>query len=553
MVQNSKRKIRITFEGQSYSAERGQTVLEALISNGFILRSDCGGKGRCGKCRIKIRASDPTSLSPPSEGEQKILGQKGLAAGYRLACCITPLGDVSLEIPASSRLSESVLEKAPPLLLEKHTFPEIPGERPKDHYGLAVDLGTTTIAVYLCDLAARRVSASIAMRNPQAIFGDDVMSRISAISTDPNLLKRLQRMAIKTIEWGTQALIGSSRIEPTHIKTMIVVGNSTMIHILVDQSPASIGVYPYEPQFVEEKRLLAEEIGLRFNPKTNVRTLPLITGFIGADTVGAAIAAELEETPVGTMLVDVGTNGEIMFLGKDGVVATSCATGPAFEGATIHHGMQAVPGAINAIKIDRKKRKLHYSVIQNQTVKTKRPAGICGTGVISAVAELLRAKIILKDGAFNSQTNYPNLEPDENGTLQFILVPPEKTADERAIVLKQKDVRAIQLAKGAIRTGIELLCLETNIELPEKILLAGAFGSYINPQHALAIGMLPGLKPKNIEGVGNAAGAGAILTLFDERFAEKARELSRSTRVLDLSTHPDFQDTFIDSLAFPDM
>jgi uncharacterized 2Fe-2S/4Fe-4S cluster protein (DUF4445 family) len=213
--------------------------------------------------------------------------------------------------------------------------------------------------------------------------------------------------------------------------------------------------------------------------------------------------------------------------------------------------MQAVPGAIDAVQIHTKKRKLSYSVIQNQTGKNKRPAGICGTGVISAVAELLRTEIISKDGAFNSKTKHPNLRPDENGTPQFILVPPEKTAEGQAIALTQKDVRAVQLAKGALRTGIELLCKNTNTDLPRKILLAGAFGNYIKPQDALTIGMLPELTPKDIEGVGNAAGAGAILTLFDKRFAKKAKELSRSTRVLDLSTHPDFQDTFINSLAFP--
>ncbi len=550
MAGNSNQKIQIACNGQQLFAEKGQTVLEALINSGHFLRSDCGGKGRCGKCRVQIQDPDSTSLSAPNEGEVKILGEKQIAAGSRLACCATPLKDLSLEIPASSRLSASVLEKAPPMLLKMHMFTDAPREHLKDRYGLAVDLGTTTIAVYLCDQEAGRVVASIAMRNPQAMFGDDVMSRISAIGTDPALLRRLQRMATKTIEWGAQALIGSSRINAADVKAMIVVGNSTMVHILVGENPSSIGVYPYEPQFVEEKRFTAKSIGLRFNPQTEVHTLPLITGFIGADTVGAAIAAELEDTPVGTMLVDVGTNGEIMFLGNDGLVATSCATGPAFEGATIHHGMQAVPGAIDAVKIS-KKGKITCSVVQNQIGEKMKPAGICGTGVISAVAELLRAEIILKDGAFNSQSKHPNLAPGENGAPQFILVPSKKAADGQAIVLTQKDVRSIQLAKGAIRTGIELLCIETKINLPAKILLAGAFGSYINPQDALTIGMLPVSMPEDIEGVGNAAGAGAILTLFDEHFAKKAKALSRSTRVLDLSTHPDFQDTFINSLAFP--
>ena len=546
-----RKKIQITFEGRRILTAGDQTLMEALIGAGVMLRSDCGGKGRCGKCRIKIHDPNPPSLSPPGEAEAGILGTQGLSAGYRLACCAALLSGVALEIPAGSRLSASVLEKAPPLLLKKHTFSKTRAEGLQDTYGLAVDLGTTTIATYLCDLAACSVKSSMAMRNPQAIFGDDVMSRITAIGRDSDLLKRLQRMAVKTIDWSAQALMQASRLKPGQIKNMIVVGNSTMIHILVGQNPVPIGRYPYAPGFVEEKRLPAESLGLRFNPKAQIRTLPLITGFIGADTVSAAIAAELEDLPVGTMLVDVGTNGEIMFLGKEGMLAASCATGPAFEGATIQHGMQAVPGAIDAIKMDTNKANLSYSVIRNATEKRRRPAGICGTGVISAVAALLRAGIILKDGAFNRTAKYPNLQREDNGALQFILVAPEETADGRTIALTQKDVRAVQLAKGALRAGIELLCKETHPDVPRKILLAGAFGNYINPQDALTIGMFPGLAPEDIEGVGNAAGAGAILALFDERFAHKAAEISRTTRVLDLSAHPDFQETFINALSFP--
>ena len=541
----------IFYNTKRFFAETGQTVLEALIDNGVIIRSDCGGKGRCGKCRVKIIDPQPDRIPPPAEAELKALTEGELTAGFRLACCVKPLGDIHLEIPNETHLSADVLKKAPPLLLKNHRIAKTPLKHHGGDYGLAVDLGTTTIAVYLCNLATANVAASIAARNPQAIFGDDVMSRISAISKDQNLLKRLQRMAIKTIDWGAQALLQANRLQPAQIKNMTVVGNSTMMHIFVGQNPASIGVYPYTPGFVEEKHLAAESIGLRFNPKARIRTLALISGFIGADTVSAAMAAELQDHPVGTMLVDVGTNGEIMFLGKAGLLAASCATGPAFEGASIRHGMQAVPGAINAIKLNRNKRKLSYSVIQNATEKKRRPAGICGTGIICAVAELLRAEIISKNGAFNSSAKYPGLQPEENGALQFILVPPEEADEGRTIALTQKDVRAVQLAKGALRTGIELLCREMHMDLPRKILLAGAFGNYINPRDALTIGMFPGLAPEDIEGVGNAAGAGAILTLFDERFAQKAAEISRTTRVVDLSAHPDFQETFIRALAFP--
>jgi uncharacterized 2Fe-2S/4Fe-4S cluster protein (DUF4445 family) len=241
-----------------------------------------------------------------------------------------------------------------------------------------------------------------------------------------------------------------------------------------------------------------------------------------------------------------------MYLGKDGLSATSCATGPAFEGAAISHGMHAVSGAIDAVNIDKTSGKAIYSLIQQNPAKPKKPAGLCGTGVISTVAELYKTGLILKDGAFDSQADSAYLRLNENQLSEFILVPAENTQDGRPVTFTQKDVRAIQLAKGALRTGIDLLCQETGMELPTKLLVAGAFGSFINKKDALRIGMFPRISEQNIDVVGNAAGAGAILALFDENILTRANELTRATRVIDLSTHPDFQETFINSLAFPD-
>jgi uncharacterized 2Fe-2S/4Fe-4S cluster protein (DUF4445 family) len=311
-------------------------------------------------------------------------------------------------------------------------------------------------------------------------------------------------------------------------------------------------VFPYTPQFVSGQRLRAGSIGFRFNPDSRIHTLPLITGFIGADIVSAALAAELLDAEPGTMLVDVGTNGEIMYVGKDGLCATSCATGPAFEGAAISHGMHAVSGAIDAVKIDNNSGRPVCSMIQQNPAKAKKPAGLCGTGVISTVAELYKAGLILKDGAFDRAAGSPCLRLDENQVAEFIVVPAEKTQDGRAVTFTQNDVRAIQLAKGALRTGIDLLCRAAGRQRPAKLLVAGAFGSFINKKDALRIGMFPPIPEADIEVVGNAAGAGAILALFDENMWTRADALTRSTRVLDLAAEADFQDTFIDSLAFPD-
>ena len=550
MVQRKTHSIRIQDEDRQISVDHGQTLLEALISAGVFLRADCGGKRRCGKCMVRIDKTSRASVSEADEAEAKCLGAKALAAGSRLACCTEARDDTAIEIPETSRLSPEVAQKGPTMLFDKLAALKPSPTEKIDGYGLAVDLGTTTIAVYLCDLVAAEVTASISVRNPQVLFGDDVMSRIGAVGQSEDLLMRLQMMVVKAIEWGTNSLCRSTRIDPGKIRTMIVVGNTTMIHLFVGTDPTSIGMFPYNPRFVEEQIFEAHKVGFRFNPMTAVRTLPLITGFIGADIVSATLAAELSHTRPGTMLVDVGTNGEIMFLGKEGLVATSCATGPAFEGAAITYGMHAVSGAIDAVKIDGRNG-VSCSVIQKDPARPKKIAGLCGTGVVSAVAELLRSRMIKPDGAFNRETHSKQLQLDDNDTPEFVLAGPGETEGNRTITFTQKDVRAIQLAKGALRTGIDLLCLEAGIERPDKILLAGAFGSYIRKKDALTIGMFPEVSEEDIEVVGNAAGAGAILALFDDRFLARAKELRQSTRVLDLASHPNFQDIFIASLEFP--
>jgi uncharacterized 2Fe-2S/4Fe-4S cluster protein (DUF4445 family) len=550
MEKKTEHKIHLIPDDQIISAEHGQSLLEALISAGVFLRADCGGKRRCGKCMVKISEKYATAVCAPDESETKFLGAKKIATGSRLACCTEVLDDVAIEIPETSRLSPEVAQKGPTMLFDKLARLKQSRRATVHAYGLAVDLGTTTIAVYLCDLAAAEVTASISVRNPQVLFGDDVMSRIGAVGQNEALLSRLQKLVVKAIEWGANSLCRSTRIDPAKIKTMTVVGNTTMIHLFVGRDPTSIGMFPYNPQFVEEQNFEAAKVGFRFNPNTKVRTLPLITGFIGADIVGATLAAELSCARPGTMLVDVGTNGEIMFLGKEGLVATSCATGPAFEGAAITYGMHAVSGAIDAVKINRS-NEVTCSVIQKDPSRPKKIAGLCGTGVVSAVAELLRSQIILPDGAFNHEINSKQLQLDDTKAPEFVLAGPEDTEGGRTITFTQKDVRAIQLAKGALRTGIDLLCWEAGIERPQKILLAGAFGSYIRKKDALTIGMFPDVSEETIEVVGNAAGAGAILTLFDDHFLAQANELRQSTRVLDLASHPNFQEIFIASLEFP--
>jgi uncharacterized 2Fe-2S/4Fe-4S cluster protein (DUF4445 family) len=395
-----------------------------------------------------------------------------------------------------------------------------------------------------------KVVASISLRNPQVMLGDDVMSRITAVSQNPGTLKRLQKMAVKAMEWGAGSLCRSSDVDPHTIDTMVIVGNSTMIHIFLGEDPSSIGVFPYAPLFKEERSVAAGTLGLTFNPATEVRTLPLISGFLGADIVGATLAVDLGHEAEGTLLADVGTNGEIIFLGKQGFSATSCATGPAFEGASIRHGMHAISGAIDAVKVDRQTGKAICSVIQKNPKQPKKVSGLCGSGVVSAVAELYRAGLIFNDGRFNTEAA-PDLFQYEDELPEYILAPAGETLSGKAVTLAQKDIRAIQLAKGALYAGIQMLCSEKGYERPSRLLIAGAFGSYIEKEDALAIGMFPAIASEDIKIVGNAAGAGAVLTLFDDNYRKKARDLVRDTEVLELALHADFQDIFIKSLAFP--
>jgi uncharacterized 2Fe-2S/4Fe-4S cluster protein (DUF4445 family) len=542
---------RIHVDRRMITAAPGIRLMEAMVSAGLLLRSDCGGRGRCGKCRVRAFPMAPEALSAADGPELRCLGEEQLAQGFRLACRVSVLGEAAVEVPAESLLTPEVVQKGLPVLLSKlDRLPAVSPERGSLGYGIAVDLGTTTIAVYLCDLSARSIMGSTSVRNPQAIFGDDVISRISAVRSDPAILPRLQAMAVGAIDWEAAALCRLSRTDPAAVREMVAVGNSTMIHLLLGEDPSSIGVFPYTPAFYEDRLMAAGRVGLKFNPGARLRTLPLISAYLGADILSAAIAADLARTPAGTLLVDVGTNGEIICLSGEGLAATSCATGPAFEGAAIRHGMQATSGAVDAVCFNRGTGCLDYSLIQADPVRPKPAAGICGSGVISAVAELLRAGIISTSGSFNTACGSPCLRPGENGVLEFEIAPAGTDGNRRAITLTQADVRAVQLAKGALRTGIDLICRENGLRRPHKILLAGAFGSFINRIDALRLGMFPEMDEDAIEVVGNAAGAGAVLALLQEDCFTQAREMARTIRVLDLAAHPDFQDTFINSLSF---
>ena len=512
--------------GRKIPARKGEKLMEALTTGSIFLRSDCGGKGVCEKCLVNIVDENGT-LSPVTS----------------CTCAVTE--DMSIQIPDTSLMSAHIIDKAPTELPAFFTARYKPGKRKSRRYGIAVDLGTTTLAVYLCDLADCSVLSSVAVKNPQALYGDDVMSRIGAIGEDEDKLLQLQRIVVKAIEWGARRLLADRGSKDAYApKHMVIAGNPTMIHILLGIDPAPIGTAPYSPPFTDAQKVPATRIGLDL-PDLTVNTLPLIAGFIGGDTLAAMVAVDLENEPSGTLLIDLGTNGELVLKGRDGYYATSCATGPAFEGAAISCGMQAIPGAINSVRLSSVQKLPEYSVITQKTGQTE-AKGICGSGIISAIAAFTRAGLIEKNGRITGDRNVAAIRTDANGTSSIVL-----DSGKNEIIISQKDIRAVQLGKGALITGIEFLLRAAGIQSPRKIIVAGAFGSFLNRDDLLTLGMIPAISTDLIEMAGNAAGTGAIMTLCDNFYFDRAKELARQVRIIDLATDINFQNSFVRQLHFP--
>jgi len=527
---SKKHNIQLLPHGRQIKGKNGQSLMEALIHHSIFLRSDCGGRGSCGKCKVNRVTAGGSNENITS-------------------CTLEITEDIKIEIPESSMLSSHIISKAP------LTFPESfnnrtikPGQ--ENRYGIATDLGTTTIAIYLCNMTSGKILSSLAVKNPQALYGDDVMSRIGAIGQEDGNLQHLQKLVVRAMEWGIKELLNPQELSRKDIAQIVTVGNPTMIHILTGVNPQSIGTFPYQPVFYEAKTFQTTDLGFELGD-ISLQVLPQISGFIGGDILSAALAVDLENQPEGTLLIDLGTNGELLLRGKDKLFATSCATGPAFEGASLSCGMQAIPGAINKVIIEKLEDFPCYTTINPKNHSQTKPLGICGTGVISGVAEFCRKHIIDPGGAFrkNSATILP-LKKDADGKPYFILAPEESTPDGYPIYISQKDIRSVQLGKGALITGIEFLLKAAGYEEPENIIIAGAFGTFVAKEDMITLGMIPDINPDKIEVAGNSAGAGAVMVLCDDIFLKKTIEMAGEVTTVDLACDQKFQEVFVQKLGF---
>lgn len=439
--------------------------------------------------------------------------------------------------------------------MEKEIIDVRPG-RVEDLFGLAIDMGTTTVAGYLCNLRTGEVISTQSMMNPQVTFGEDVMSRITYAVAHPEGLEKVHRSIIDGLNQLIKRIIEDCHLQPEDILELTMVGNTAMHHLLLKIDPQSLGVSPFSPSIHQSMDVKARDLGLKVHPSANVHILPIEAGFVGADNVGVLIAEEPYRQEEMVLIIDIGTNGELLMGNKERLLSSSCATGPALEGAHIKFGMRAAPGAIERVTIDPNTLEVNFKIIGEgdwqSEPKSASAKGICGSGMIDAVAELYRNRIIDKSGRFNKNIPSPRLRISD-GSSEFVIVWKKETSMGQDIIITQQDIRNVQLAKAALYTGAKLMMKKLGVEKLDKVILAGAFGSYINTEAAMILGMFPDCDLKNVYAVGNAAGDGARIALLNREKRTEAEEIARKVEYLELTLEEDFQKEFIEALHIPHM
>ena len=523
----------ITFkpDDKQISIHAGATLFEAAGQAGIILNTVCGGKGTCEKCVVKLEPD----------------GREVLACQYHIQ------SDLTVTIPGSSRFFEQKILKHgidTKIDLAATVHEKYHGKISTEKiFGIAVDIGTTTVVAKLINMADGECHATEAALNPQSRYGDDVISRIAYAQTDEKLTE-LHKAIINCVNDLTTKLCQKSSINANHIYEICVVGNTTMNHIFLKLPVIQLGRAPYKAFSLDAHDIPAAQLHLEMNPTGNIHTVENIAGFVGSDTTAVALAVDVDSSEEMTLVVDIGTNGELVLGTKEKLYAASCAAGPALEGARITCGSRATQGAIEAVVVN--EDDIDLDVIGNCPARS-----ICGSGLIDAVAAMLDFGVIDQTGRFVESAKLEGKVPPaifsrirkEHGQPTFVL---SENDGASTVFLTQKDIRETQLAKAAIRAGIKLLQKRIGLEDCdiEHILLAGAFGNYIRKESAMRIGLLPAVPVEKIRFVGNAAASGARMVLLSRHCRETARELAGKIEYVEIAHEPEFQDAFVDSMLF---
>ena len=469
------------------------------------------------------------------------------------------LHHLDIDYPALQKLPQALRQgdwKVTTLVWRDQTILDIRPGQVNDLFGLAVDVGTTTVAGYLCNLGTGKVVATESMMNPQMVYGEDVMSRITYTTTHSNGLELLHRSIINGLNQLITGIIKDYHLSSEDILDLAIVGNTTMHHLLLGINPQYLGTSPFIPAIQRSIDVKARDLGLKVHPSANVYVLPIEAGFVGADNVGVLISEEPYHQDEMVLIIDVGTNGELVLGNRKSLLSASCATGPALEGAHIKFGMRAAPGAIERVNIDPDTLEVDFKVIGDDHWKLESTGGIakgiCGSGIIDAISELSRHGVIEKSGRFRKNLSTPRLRILD-GKPEFVIAWKDETSIEKEITITQQDIRNVQLAKAAIYAGAKLMMKRLGIEKLDKVLLAGAFGSYIDPEKAMVLGMFPDCDLKKIDAVGNAAGEGARLALLNQDKRIEAETIARRVEYIELTIEKDFQKEFIEAMHIPHM
>lgn len=422
-----------------------------------------------------------------------------------------------------------------------------PGNTVNDNYGIAFDIGTTTVVGYLINLNNGKIYALDSCLNSQTAYGEDVITRITLIKNDKQNLNVLNSTIIADMNEILSKVCINANVDPSQIYEASIVGNSVMHHIFLGIDPVNIGLSPFVPVVQKGLNVKAEKLNLNISKNGNVYTAPVISGFVGADTIGVILSSRIFEERELTLAIDIGTNGEIIIGNRKFLAVGSCAAGSALEGAHLSSGMRAAAGAIDTLKIIPETFEVTFS-----TIKHRKPLGICGSGLVDAISEMLRSKILTRSGNFNKEfLNHERINKTDKKT-EFIIAKKNETSIGKDITITQKDVRQIQMAKAAFYSGLRLIKKHLSEKLEIKqVFLAGAFGNYINKGNAKFIGMIPDIPDNKIYQIGNAAGIGAQHCLLNKNLRVKAKNLLKKIQYIEIAVKEDFQKEFAEAMYFP--
>ena len=591
----------------------GVSVFDAASWNGIAIDSTCGGHGTCHKCRVKIEGD----ALPITRHDVKTFTTEQIGAGWRLACLVNATRDLKVDVPPLTTrpkaatvgvgrqvilrpaLQKRYVELEEPTLVDQRTdvarlvdaiddleftidlyalrrLPAVmrpdftvtavvvdevlvdveAGDTTGQRYAIAFDLGTTTVVATLLDVGTGTPVAVASMLNKQQPYGGDVITRISATMMDPDALGRLQAAAGETLQQLAVQVCTEGGVDPHTVYEVALAGNATMTALVLGIDPEPLGVAPFVMSTSQPRSVLAAELGLALHPRARASLFPALGAYVGGDIVAGMLATGMDRDQRTRLFIDVGTNCEIVLSDGDTILATAAPAGPAFEGGAIRCGMRAADGAIEVIKLDPDADQ----PVELGVIGDVEPMGICGSGLVDAVAELVKVGLLDASGRFIPEEDAAASVPALADRLTqvgdervFVLHRPTPDADpSESVFLSQRDVRELQFAKAAISTGWSLLLEELGLEHRDvqQVLLAGSFGSYLSPASAVRIGLVPKLPVLRIVAAGNVAGEGAKMALLSLRERQGADVLLEEVRYVELSDRPDFNDKFVEQLGF---